>query len=67
MPNFPIIQGVPIFYNGVVTVVGSSYDPDFEIVTMDQPMLRRNVKVLRKVGERGETCTYDSGNEHMTG
>ena len=46
MPNFPITQGVPIFYNGIVTVVGSAIDPDFEIVTMDQPLLRRNVKVL---------------------
>ena len=46
MPNFPIVQGVPIFYNGVVTVVGSPRDPDFEIITMDQPLLRRNVKVL---------------------
>ena len=46
MPNFPITQGVPIFYNGVVSVVGSPADPDFEIVTMDQPILKRTVKVL---------------------
>ena len=46
IPNFPIVQGVPIFYNGVVTVLGSPNDPAFEIVTMDQPLLRRTVRVL---------------------
>ena len=46
MPNFALIQNTPIFYNGLVTVVGSAIDPEFEIVTMDQPLLKRNVKVL---------------------
>lgn len=46
MPNFPITQDIPIFYNGVATVVGSAMDPEFDIVTMDQPLLFRHVKVL---------------------
>lgn len=35
MPNFPIVQNEPIFYNGIVSVVGSAMDDEFEIVTMD--------------------------------
>lgn len=46
MPNFPIAQNEPIFYNGVVSVVGSACDEDFDIVTMDQPFLKREIYVL---------------------
>ena len=46
MPNFPFVQDTPIFYNGIVSVLGSATDPDFEIFTMDQPLLKRDIKVL---------------------
>ena len=46
MPNFPFLLDTPIFYNGIVSVLGSATDPDFEIFTMDQPLLKRDIKVL---------------------
>ena len=35
MPNFPISQGIPIFYNGIVNIIGAPTDPEFNVVTMD--------------------------------
>ena len=60
VPNFPFTQGEPIFYNGIVSVIGSPCDPDFDIVTMDQPMLRRTVKVLCW-RETIQDCLYSNG------